>query len=224
MPENEEKTPLVDPARVNRAAFPPNSKKSKEGATEEGKVKPKIVPLEGVTAVKQKPKLASRLRQAFTGDDARGVGDYLLFEVAVPAIKTVIFDMISQGANRALFGQSVGIPGNGSRRPGQVNYNLISRNGGTTTPSREISSRDMATHNFDNIVLQTRAEAELVLSSLIDIVDRYDVAAVSDLYELVQITGSYADDKWGWFDLRGATITSVRDGFVLDLPATKPIR
>lgn len=221
MTDNTNNTPQVDPARALRASYPANSKKSKE---EPETVKKVITPLEGVVAVKQKPPLGRRIRAAFTGDDARGIGDYLLFEVALPAIKTTIYDLVTAGANRALFGQGSGVPGANNRRPGVVNYNRISSSIQSGNEPRTLSASDKAHHNFDNIILSTRQEAELVLSNLIDVVERYDVAAVSDLYELVNVTGSFADDKWGWFDLRGADITPVRGGFVLDLPPTKPIR
>lgn len=229
MPENEEtnnEKPLIDPARTLRNTYPPNSKKAKAEKEEAAKPEKKVEKvIEGV-AVKQKPPLGKRIRQAFTGDDARSVMDYLIFEVALPALKTTISDMVSQGAERMLFGEASRSRGPGNRRPGRVDYNVMSRSARETLREepRTMSQKDRATHNFDNIVIPTRPEAETVLSSLIDLIDQYDMATVSDFYELVGITGSFADDKWGWFELKGADITRVRDGFVLDLPPTKPIR
>jgi hypothetical protein len=219
MEDNEEPTPQVDPAKALRASYPSNSKKSKD---EVAIPKPKLDKLEGVSAVKQKAPLGPRLRAAFTGDDARSIGDYLLFDVALPAIKTTLFDIISGGANRALFGPNSGIRQNNNR--GRINYNQISNSSGSRDEPRILSARDKATHNFDNIILGTRQEAELVLSTLIDTVERYDFAVISDLYDLVGVTGSFADDKWGWFDLRGSNIVPVRGGFILQLPTTQPIR
>lgn len=227
MPDNEEpnvQKPMIDPARAIQASYPGNSKKSK---AEKPKEKPKVEKVIEGTAIKQKPPLGKRIRQAFTGDDARSVMDYLIFEVALPALKTTISDMVSQGAERMLFGESSRVRGPGNRRPGRVDYNVISRNGSGVHVVNEstprMSSRDRATHNFDNIVIPTRPEAETVLQSMMDLIDQFNMATVSDLYDLVGITGSFADDKWGWFDLRGADIVRVRDGFVLDLPATQPI-
>jgi hypothetical protein len=221
MPDKEENKPLIDPARALSKSYPPNSKKSKQ---ESEKVEKKVERLEGVKAIKQKPPMGRRIREAFTGDSARGIGDYLIFEVALPAIKTTLFDLINQGANRALFGPGSQAPGAANRRPGVVNYNQISRNQVNQPQVINISARDKATHKFDNILFGTRQEAEVTLSALLDIVDRFDVAAVSDLYELVGVTGSFVDDKWGWFNLQGADIVPVRGGFILDLPATQPIR
>lgn len=221
MPENDNQKPQNDPNVILRQAYPGNTNKGKK---EEPKAEKKVERIEGVVAVKQKPSMGKRIREAFTGDSARGIGDYLLFEVALPAIKTTLFDLINQGANRALFG-SGGVPGAQNRRPGTVNYNRISQNQVNQSGQTVVlSPKDKATHNFDNIVLATRQDAEVVLSRLIDLVDQYDVAAVSDLYDLVGVTGSFTDDKWGWFNLTGADIVAVRGGFILDLPATQPIR
>lgn len=224
MPENDEKRPQIDPARSVQANFPSNSKKVNPKKEADATPEKKIEKIEGITVVQKKPSLLRRIRQSFTGDDARSLGDFLLFEVALPAIKTTMFDLINQGANRALFGDR-GTPGASNRRPGVVNYNSISRN--QTIPvsaSPSLSQRDKATHTFDGIVFPTRGDAELVLGSLIDVIEQYNLVTVSDFYDLVDVTGSFADDKWGWYDLRGADIVPVRGGFILDLPPTKPIR
>jgi hypothetical protein len=220
MADSNGKKPEVDPARAMSANHQPAT------AKEVAKERPKLKPLEGVTAKKLKTPLSTRLRQAFTNDDARSVGDYLLFDVAVPAIKSTIFDLIQGGASRALFGQGVA-----SRHPARgssINYNQISRGQGSSQPSTIVqpamSARDRATFNFDGIIFPTRAGAERALTVLIETIEQYQVVGVADLYDLVGITPSFADDKWGWFNLQGADIVPVRTGFILDMPAVQPIR
>lgn len=220
MAANDGKKPEVDPARALSANHQPAT--PKDAKTE----RPKLEPLEGITAKKLKTPLSVRLRQAFTNDDARSVGDYLLFDVAVPAIKATIFDLIQGGASRALFGQGVS-----TRQPtrggSNINYNQISRGqggqpGNAVQPT--MSARDRATFNFDGIVFPTRVGAERALTVLIETIELYQVVGVSDLYDLVGIASSFADDKWGWFNLQGADIVPVRTGFVLDMPPVQPIR
>lgn len=220
MAENDGKKPEVDPARAMSANHQPAT------PAEPAKPRPKVEPLDGVTAKKIKTPLSARLRQAFTNDDARSVGDYLLFDVAVPAIKATIFDLIQGGASRALFGQGVGArqPTRGSN----INYNNISRGqitgpaGGVVQP--QMSARDRATFNFEGIVFPTRVGAERALTAMLETIEQYGVFAVADLYDLVNIAGSFADDKWGWFNLQGADIVPVRNGFILDLPPVQSIR
>jgi hypothetical protein len=71
--------------------------------------------------------------------------------------------------------------------------------------------------------LATRVEAEEVIDRLFDVVSRYETATVADLYEMVGVTGNYTDDKWGWTDLRGASVQRVRNGYLLDLPRPEPL-
>lgn len=78
-------------------------------------------------------------------------------------------------------------------------------------------------HDFSDIILASRADAEEVLDRLRDLVSQYDVATVNDLYDLVGLTGEFTDDKWGWTDLRTASVRVVRGGYLLNLPRTQPI-
>lgn len=221
MPEEAKKKPEVDPARTVNVSFPGNSNKDKAAAA--GEI-PKIQPIEGMVVRTQKPSMAKRMREAFTGEDATSIGEYLLLQVAIPTIKNMIYDLITGGANRALFGNTIqNQNGANVRNPGKVNYSQISRNQVNNTPT--MSQQDKATHNFSNVVFSTRQEAELVLSLLMDRIAKYNLATVTDLYEAVNITGSFADDRYGWFELNGADIRPARGGgFYLDLPATQPIR
>lgn len=227
MPDNEDKKPQVVPKKDIQVSYPANNKKSKAEA-EKGEPEKKVIEkIEGVTVVVQKPKFLRRVRAAFTGDDARSVLDYLIFEVAVPAFKNVISDMTSQGVDRILFGGSTERRGAGNRRPGHVSYHTLNRNAqdrGGRNSTYTMTNQDKASHSFDNIVLSTRPEAEKVLAQMLDTIEQYNMIAVSDLYEMLDIVGSFADDRWGWYDLSGADIVRVRDGWVLDLPPTRVLR
>jgi hypothetical protein len=86
-----------------------------------------------------------------------------------------------------------------------------------------MSRRARARHDFDEIVLETRGEADEVIDQLYEIVSRYDSATVADLYELVGLASTHTDNKWGWTDLRGAGVTRVRSGYLLDIPEPRPL-
>ena len=66
---------------------------------------------------------------------------------------------------------------------------------------REPSARNRSRHDFDDIVLDSRGEAEEVLSTLVDLVEDYGVASVADLYDLVGIESTFVDTKYGWTNL-----------------------
>jgi len=88
---------------------------------------------------------------------------------------------------------------------------------------QQMSRRARASHDFDEIILHTRAEANEVLERLYDLVSQYGEAKVADLYDLVGVEGNYTDNRWGWQNLRGADVVRVRDGYLLDLPRPEPL-
>ena len=53
--------------------------------------------------------------------------------------------------------------------------------------------------------------------------ETYGLVRVADLYDLVGITGSYTDNKYGWTNIRNVEPIRVRDGYMLKLPKAMPI-
>jgi len=175
-------------------------------------------------AIQRKPTMSKKFKEAMTGDDTQSVVSYIFFDVIIPAAKTMLADATSQFIERILFGETRRSSGG---RQGYTSYNKMYGQRSSREPNRsdrpEISNRGRATHNFGEVVLRTRGEAEHVLDSLIALIDEYSVATVSDLYDLVGITGNFTDDKWGWYDLRGSNVSRVREGYLINLPQTQPI-
>lgn len=199
--------------------YPGNSQRSNARPSQKAKEKPveKKVEKVVVSEVKRRKKpLGKRFSETFVGGDAQSVWMYVVNDVMVPAAKDMVADAVSQGIEKMLFGESRG-RARGTVAAGYTSYNKIS-SGKRPDPRRDISTRARATHDFDEIILGTRAEAEQVLDQLFSIVSEYDVATVADLYEMVDQTGTFTDEKWGWTDMRGAGVTRVKGGYLLDLP------
>ena len=99
-------------------------------------------------------------------------------------------------------------------------YNDISR-----SDSRSYDrTRTNSGYSYDDIVLESRGEAEAVLSRMDEIMDEYNIVRVADLYDLVGVTGNYTDNNYGWTNIRNAKIVRVRDGYKIDMPRALPIR
>lgn len=157
-------------------------------------------------------------------DDVGSIGEFITNEVLLPAIKNVIADTVTQGTNRML-----GFEASRSRRssPGGGGSNIRTRydNMPTAGGSRVLGRESRARHDFDELILDSRAEAVEVLNSLEDLVTQFRSASVADLYDLVGVTGSFTDRRWGWTDLITADIRPTRGGgYRLDLPIPEPIR
>ena len=209
--------------------FPSNSKYVAK-KTEKTDAKPeKLEKIVTGEVVQRKKPLGKRMAETFIGGDAQSVGSYVLMDVLIPAAKDTIADAVSQGIERMLFGEvrSTSRRTGGKPSNGYVSYNRYSNS--TAHPALrkdepQVSRRNRATHNFEEIILATRPEAEEVIDRLFDLVSRYESATVADLYELVGVSSNYTDDKWGWTNLQGASAVRIREGYLLDLPKPEPIR
>jgi len=205
--------------------FPSNSKTVRK---ESQPVKPEDRKLEKVvtgSVKKQKRSFSKKLAETFLEDDTKSVGSYIFHDVLIPAAKAMISDMVGGGIEMLLFGEK---RGRNTRREGNrsfTSYGSYYRPTGRDRDSkdRDISRVGRARHNFDEIVLETRGEAEEVLSHLVDLIIDYNQATVADLYDLVGINGDFTDNKYGWTDLRNASVSRVRGGYLINLPRTQPL-
>lgn len=211
------------------AEFPSNRHKDKNELSQTQKSEEKKVQqVVQSEVVRRKKPLGKRFVETFVGGDAKSVWGFVALDVLVPAAKDMFADAVSQGVERMIFGESRSTSRRTGRRPNEpyISYNRYSGGRRSTIdnrPRHELSRRARASHDFDEIILATRVEADEVLDRLFDLVSKYESATVADLYDLVGISGSYTDDKWGWLDLRGAGITRVRNGYLLDLPKPEPL-
>lgn len=201
--------------KKSRTEYASNSHKSKD-AVEPVKKKHVEKVIEGTATLKKKS-LGTKIREQFTGDDAQSVGNYILFDVILPAAKNMLSDAVSQGIDRILFGGSRPSSGHSSRLVSRTGYNKMYR-GDATSDRRELSGRARATHDFAEVRLESRDEAESILNGLDNLISEFGVATVGDLYDLAGITVDFTNEKWGWTDLRGAGIRRGRDGYFIDLP------
>lgn len=185
-------------------------------------------PIEGKRAekvvhgkVKTKKNNTRKLTDVFITEDAANVKNYVLFDVIVPSIKKALYDLVVGALDMTLFGGRGG--GNSKRsisdKVSYRDYNSISKRderlyGNTRTTSG---------YSYDDIVLETRGEAESVLSRMDEIIEEYDSVRVADLYDLVGITGDYTDNKYGWTNIRNARVVRTRDGYKIEMPRALPL-
>ena len=209
---------------MSESEFPPNSETSKRG-TPNGK---NLEPIVTGGAVRRKRSLRKQFSDTFLAGDARSSVRYVVLDIILPQIKDLMVEAVSGGVEKLIFGDSRrrGSTPPSSGPQGYVSYNRYSHTMGPSRqsgPSRAMSRQARSRHNFDEIVLDQRAEAEQVIDQLFDLVSKYDSATVADLYELVGLPSTHTDNKWGWEDLTGAGVSRVRGGYLLDLPEPEPL-
>ena len=205
-----------------RDSFPSNQDPKPSDKSQE---KPK---LQAVTtsAVQRKMSIGRRIKNALVVDDAQSIGAYLLEDVVIPTVKTLISDIAVGAIERALYGETRGRPISSSRISGRgyTPYNRIYSSGSRVTPPddgpgdrRELSRDARRSHDFGEIVFESRPEAYEVLDRLNDQIKNFDVATVGDLLDLSGITATHVDENWGWRTLATAQVRRVRNGYILDL-------
>jgi hypothetical protein len=204
-----------------RVDYPSNSRRRQAPGPEKPE-RPKIESVVTGEVRKRKENILSRAFHDIVAEDGRSVAHYVLMEVLLPAAKSTISDVVSSGIERMLYGDTR--PRRGTR-PGYTNYSssAIRSSAPLSDPRPPLSRQARASHEFGEILIVNRADAEEVLDRLRDLINQYDVATVADFKELAGITGDFTDNAWGWDDLRSAQVRVVRGGYVIDLPRTIPI-
>lgn len=205
--------------------FPSNSHKAKKEPEDNEK---KVKKITKGTVVTKKKSLSKRMMSMLVGDDVSSVSSYIIYDVIIPSAKSTISDIVSGGIEMLLFGDTRGSRTTRNRDKSYVSYNNYynkdhrgAGGSGRLPASRDISTRSRSSHNFDDIILGARGEAEEVLSHLVDLTEDYGMATVADLYDLVGITANFTDNKYGWDSLGSASVSRVREGYLINLPKTR---
>jgi hypothetical protein len=205
--------------------FPSNSNKKKELKSSETSEKVKITPVVSGKVLKQQRSFSQKVSETFFGDDTRSVMDYILHDVLIPAMKSTLSDMVGGGIEMLLFGERKSSGGRiyRDRDRSYIPYNRLGRKDDSYNDRRQLSRTARTRHDFDDIVLETRGEAEEVLTHLADLIDDYGVASVGDYYDLLGIESSFVDNKYGWTNIAEASVDRVRNGYLVRLPRPREI-
>lgn len=211
--------------------FPGNSNTQKAPAAK--KVEKVIT---GKVIQRKKP-VGRRIKEFFfSGEDTKSVLKHTTIDILLPGAKDLVFDFIDQSLEQRFY------PGGRHRNRrnavvggifGNATYNAYNRfsNPGTTLRPDPRQQRPAAPSrrgrvqqsSLDEIILETRAEANDVLDQLITIIDQFEVATVADLWDTLGVTGEFTDEKWGWTNLMGADVQRINEGYLLNLPQPDPI-
>lgn len=151
------------------------------------------------------------------GGNIRETGDYLLWDVLIPALKDTIIDMIQNGIEGLVHGDTSGGRSRRSRTKRHRDVSYVSYGDMYDTPRKRTKVRS-SENRFSEYIFISRADADEVLSTMLEIIDTYDAVSVYEFLELIGQVGEYTDNKYGWDNLARAKIARVRGGFALVLP------
>lgn len=196
------------------AEYPNNSHSAREKTdTAAGKTEKKLDKVVTGAARTKKKSEARKFFNIFVPDDTENVKSSILSDVIVPGVKAAIADVISI----VLFGDTGRIGGRKVVGPESLTRSITMTGG----MNRREYGRPRAAVGFeyDDIVFETRGDADLVLDQLESAIAKYDVASVADLYDLAGVTcRNYTANRYGWSDIQAAKVVRTSDGYVIRLP------
>lgn len=192
-----------------------NSLRSKEAVVEKKKIEKVIT---GTVRTKKKSS-GRKLADVFISEDVTSVKSYLVSDVLIPALKDTLFEAVTSGLSMLLGGdgRSSSIRRNGSSTNSRDSYSQYYKKGGTNKSN--VPNYAKSNYTYDDIILDSRGEAEEVLDAMLDYVETYGMVSLGDLYEAVGQTPNFTDYKYGWTNLNSASIAGNRSsGYWIKFP------
>ena len=147
--------------------YKPNSnryKKEQNNAPAERKRVEKVVT--GKVRTKKKSEI-SKLKDTFISEDVSNVKSYIVMDVLIPAAKKAISDIVRDGIDMILYGDTRGRRGGSSSGASYVSYRSYSDR--DRRDDRRESSRTRVGYDYDDVILESRVEAEEVLQRMDEI-------------------------------------------------------
>lgn len=177
--------------------------------------------ISGTAETKKKSEM-SKLADALVpgAGDVGGIKNYIIMDVLIPSIKNAICDIVVDSVNMLFRGERTRRK-EGRRLNGDyVSYSSIS----SRRDDHDRNESRRAGYSPDDVTVDSRADAVMVLEQMDDLLDTYGRVTVADLYDLVGVSGNYTDNKYGWTNLHNAEPIRLSSGkYLLKLPKVRPL-
>lgn len=205
------KTALLRPENMGGVRKPPTQRKVKEL---------------GVQAVRKQVPLTRRIARSLLNEESRDIGSYILYDILIPAAKSMITESIQSGIEMLIYGEAGQRrrPSHGRGGPTVSYGSFYQRNDRRDErPQKRFSN---ARFHLDEIIFKNGSDCSDVLAALCDHIEEYEQVSVAEFYDYAGVEGaSWTDHKWGWTgsELSDAYCTHTRGGYVIVLPEPKEL-
>lgn len=205
----------IEPTRPTEVSLPGNTDKAKEGASPEKKVIAKA-------KVQKKSAIKEALR-TFFAQDLPEIAEHLVIDVAIPAAKNAITDMVTQGIQQLLYGE---VDPRRRSTSGYTSYSSSSRSdrGRGRYESHRSERRRPKPTNVEDLVFDTRGDAVDVIEFIAEQIEEYGQVSVADLMSSVGIQPRYTDERWGWTTTDAFEIRQIREGWLVSADRPEPLK
>lgn len=199
----------------------PNYKSNSDKNREEQNIDKKIKPVVPGSATIRKKNNLQKTTNDFIAESARNVWLYILKEVIEPSAKKAISDIVKTGIDMFLYGEA-----DSSKKhsmASKISYRNYYDQSSNLIRANTIDYRQNGL-KYDDILFETRGDAEAVLDAMHDIISQFGSVSVSDFYELARVPNdNFTMARYGWSNISGASAIRVRDGYILKLPRVIPL-
>lgn len=200
--------------------YKPNSHKYKREQQEAAEQKRATKVVTGQVRTQKKSEF-SKFMGNFVAEDLKSVSSHVCSDVLIPGVKKILYDVLTGGLNTLLFGGR-GIGSNSGSVASRVSYrDCYTRSYDDRRPLDR--PRAATAYSYDDIIFESRSEAVEVLTRMDELMEKYKMVRVADLYDLVGMTGNYTDNKYGWTNIASAEIVPVAGGYMIRLPRAMAI-
>ena len=172
------------------------------------------------SVVSTKKPLSQKFADTFIKEDVEDVKSWLIMDVIIPGVKNTILDMLGM----MFFGGNGGYSRRGrsnSYDRERVSYNSYYKSSydGRVNTNRS-SNRERPVNDkvdYRNIILQRRDDAEKVVQEMWRRIDDYGQVSIAEMLDLMEISGKYTDNNWGWTNKGEIGLKRVNNGYLIDV-------
>lgn len=187
-------------------------------------------PIKG-KAVQTKKSLFSRFKEDFFKVSLKDVKDRMFDEVIMPGIKDLVYDFIVTGVGVWFFDNIRGNRKASNTSSSYTSYGSYT-NGGQNRQERP--SQERKSSRVVNYSVDSKEEAQYVISMMFEMLDSYKKVTVADYYQLLNQEVRDTDWNWGWRSLNGIDKHQERvydndekryvNRWVIELPPVEPLK
>lgn len=169
-----------------------------------------------------------KFKKAWFGENVENAGEFVIFEVGIPAMKATLSDMISNGMEVLLFGESSGRHSRGRSKESSGYTGMYRRERERERDVRE--ERRSYGYIWEQVEPRSQRDCMAIIAEMRDFAYDNEYVTVAELLDIMRASNlaEYTDENKGWYaeDLKGNACScyAVRGGYLLDLPRPRAIR
>lgn len=185
--------------------------------------RPKVSQITSVPGKRRKKSSLERLVKSFINDDSESVAEFIVYDILIPRIKDMLYEIVTGSSSRILYG--------GDRaRPSKPGYSNTSRyhdsyRGKPSVPWRDDIpettrkvARSARSYSSDDVEVESREKGLEILHDMSNYIELYGDMPVAVLNDFCGISSEPMDEKYGWTDISRAAVRYIRGKWVIVMP------